>query len=143
MILTGIFPCKRPSSIDRVNAQAFLLAALYKNGYPISRPVCPGHGLFLKEPMIKRYLRRLFISNKEFILGEVSEVKGLMHLLMKHRHLGEHWTREEKREILSHLKKISRSVPALLVFFLPFGSLLLPVLVEAIDSRRADYRDNP
>jgi len=93
--------------------------------------------------MIKRYLRRLFISNKEFILKEVSEVKGLMHLLMKHRRLGEHWTREEKREIISHLKKISRTVPALFIFFLPFGSLLLPVLVEAIDSHRADYRDNP
>ncbi len=66
-----------------------------------------------------------------------------MHLLMKRRRLGENWTREEKKEMISHLKKISRTVPALLVFFLPFGSLLLPVLVEAIDSRRAGYRDNP
>ncbi len=93
--------------------------------------------------MLKRYIRRLFISNKEFIMAEVHEVKGLMQLIMKHRHTGQVWTREEKREITSHLKKISRSVPVLLVFFLPFGSLFLPVLVEALDRHRSSDYDNP
>ncbi len=92
--------------------------------------------------MLKRYIRRLFISNKEFILREVLEVKGLMRLLMKHRNTGQKWTKEEKREIVVHLKKISKSVPVLIVFFLPFGSLLLPVLVEALDRHKLSGYSN-
>ncbi|MDH5202744.1 MAG: LETM1 domain-containing protein [Nitrospirota bacterium] len=86
--------------------------------------------------MIIEYFKRLFIKNKEFILNEVLEVKGLMQLLMKNRNTGEKWTKEEKKEIKKHFKNISKVVPVLLIFFLPGGFLLLPFLTEVLDRRK-------
>ena len=85
--------------------------------------------------MITAYLKRLLASNKKFILHEVLEVKGLMYMIMKHHNTGQKWTRDEKKEIKMHLKVISRAVPALIIFLLPGGSLLLPFLAEALDRR--------
>jgi len=51
------------------------------------------------------FIKRLIASNREFILNEVVEVKGLMQLLMKHQNTGQEWTKEEKKEIKVHLKK--------------------------------------
>lgn len=74
--------------------------------------------------------------NKEAILMEVLSVKGLMQLLMKTRNTDQQWTREEKKEIRRHLKNIAKIIPAVAIFSLPGGSLLLPVLAEALDRRR-------
>jgi hypothetical protein len=82
-----------------------------------------------------RYLRRLFIANRDFILKEVLAGKGIMQLLMKHRDTGETWTRSELRQIRLHFLSISLIVPALIVFLLPFGALILPVLAEVLDRR--------
>ncbi|MCL5063336.1 MAG: LETM1 domain-containing protein [Nitrospiraceae bacterium] len=82
------------------------------------------------------FIKRLIASNREFILNEVVEVKGLMQLLMKHQNTGQKWTREEKKEIKTHLKNISRIVPAVIIFLLPGGSLLLPFLAEVLDRRK-------
>lgn len=78
----------------------------------------------------------MIAQNREFILKEAVEVKGLMQLLMKHRNTGQEWTQEEKREIKMHLKNISRVVPAVLIFLIPGGSLLLPFLAEVLDRRQ-------
>jgi len=87
--------------------------------------------------MIPKYFRRLIVKNKEFILQEVLAVKGLMQLLMKQRNTGQQWTNDEIKEIKKHLRNISKIVPALLIFLLPGGSLLLPVLAEILDRRKA------
>ena len=86
--------------------------------------------------MIKRFLKGLIAKNKEFILSQVLAVKGLMQLLMKNRNTGEKWTREEIREIRAHLKHIAMLVPALIIFLLPGGSVLLPLLAEVLDRRK-------
>ena len=86
--------------------------------------------------MIKRFLKRLIDKNKEFILSQVLAVKDLMRLLMKNRNTGEKWTREEIHEIRAHLKHIAMLVPALIIFLLPGGSLLLPLLAEVLDRRK-------
>ncbi len=86
--------------------------------------------------MIKRYLKRLIVVNKEAILMEVLSIKGLMQLLMKTRNTDEKWTREERKEIKGHLKNISKIIPAVALFSLPGGSFLLPILAEAIDRRK-------
>ncbi len=86
--------------------------------------------------MIKRFLMRLIAKNKELILSQVLAVKGLMRLVMKNRNTGEKWTREEIREIRAHLKHIAMLVPALIIFLLPGGSLLLPLLADALDRRK-------
>ena len=87
--------------------------------------------------MIKRYLKRLILSNKEAILMEVLSIRGLIQLLMKIRNTDEKWTREEKKEIKSHLRTIAKIIPAAAIFCLPGGSLLLPILAEALDRRKA------
>ncbi|MGH7352220.1 MAG: hypothetical protein ACREJJ_07595 [Candidatus Methylomirabilales bacterium] len=86
--------------------------------------------------MVKRFLKGLIATNKEFILSQVLAVKDLMRLLMKNRNTGEKWTMEEIREIRAHLKHIAMLVPALIIFLLPGGSLLLPLLAEVLDRRK-------
>jgi len=86
--------------------------------------------------MIKGLLIRLIARNKEFILSQVLAVKDLMRLLMKNRNTGEKWTRDEIREIRVHLKHIAMLVPALIIFLLPGGSVLLPILAEVLDRRK-------
>lgn len=86
--------------------------------------------------MIKEYLKRLILVNKGAILMEVLSVKGLMQLLMKTRNTDEKWTRDEKKEIKIHLKNISKIIPAVVLFSLPGGSILLPILAEALDRRK-------
>ena len=90
--------------------------------------------------MIKKYLIRLIIINKEAILMEVLAIKGLMQLLMKTRNTDEKWTREEKKEIKIHLKNIAKIMPAIALFSLPGGSFLLPVLAEVLDRRKIRRR---
>jgi hypothetical protein len=86
--------------------------------------------------MIKKYLKRLIIINKEAILMEVLTIKGLMQLLMKTRNTDEKWTREEEKEIKRHLKNMAKIIPTLAIFYLPGGSFLLPILAEALDRRK-------
>jgi len=84
----------------------------------------------------------LIQKNRAFILAQVLDVKGLMQLLMKNRNTGETWTPEEVRQIRAHLKGISRMVPVILVFLLPGGAFLLPLLAEVLD-RRKQLRPTP
>ena len=80
-------------------------------------------------------MTRLFVRNRDFILREVLEVKGLMQLLMKHRNTGEKWTKDELRQIRGHFRELSKMVPVLIVFLLPGGSLFLPFLAQVLDRR--------
>ena len=86
--------------------------------------------------LVRRYFKRLIIGNKEFILREVLAVKGLMELLMRPRNTGEKWTTDEVTEIKSDLKILSKGIPAMAVFLLPGGSLLLPLFVAILDRRK-------
>jgi hypothetical protein len=86
--------------------------------------------------MIKKYLKRLILLNKEAILMEVLSISGLMQVLMKTRNTDEKWTREEKKEIMRHLKNIAKIIPVVAIFSLPGGALLLPILAEALDRRK-------
>ncbi len=86
--------------------------------------------------MVKNYIKRLIVINKKAILMEVLSIKGLMQILMKTRNTDEKWTKEEKKEIKMHLRNIAKIVPAVALFSLPGGSLLLPVLAEVLDRRR-------
>jgi hypothetical protein len=86
--------------------------------------------------MIKNYLKRLIVIQKEAILMEVLAIKGLMQLLMKTRNTDEKWTREEKKEIKSHLRNIAKIVPVIAIISLPGGSLLLAILAAALDRRK-------
>jgi hypothetical protein len=86
--------------------------------------------------MVRQHFKRLISKHREFLLEEVLAVKGLMQVLMKNRNTGEKWTRDEIRQIRAHLKVISKVVPVIMVFLLPGGSLLLPLLAEVLDRRK-------
>ncbi len=63
-------------------------------------------------------------------------MNDLMVLLMKRRNTGIEWTEEEITRLKVHLKHLSLYVPVLIIFILPFGSLLLPILAEVLDRRK-------
>jgi len=90
--------------------------------------------------MIKKYVKRLILVNKDAILMEVLSIKGLMQLLMKTRNTDEKWTRDEKKEIKRHLKNNAKIIPAVTIFSLPGGSVLLPLLSETLDRRKTRRR---
>ena len=90
--------------------------------------------------MVSKFLKGLIIKNKAFILQEVLAARGLMQLLMKTRNTDQPWTKEEKKEIKKHLRDISKMVPVIIIFLLPGGTLLLPLLAEILDRRKMKRR---
>ena len=91
--------------------------------------------------MLKRFLQRIIAKNKSLILRESRGMNDFMMLLMKQRNTGNKWTNEDIKKIKSHLIRFVLYVPVLIIFLLPFGSLLLPVLAEIMD-RRTEIRKN-
>jgi len=85
--------------------------------------------------MIKLFLKNQLMKNRAVIVNEAKYCQNFMLLLMKQRNTGVKWTTEEKKQLRSNLKHLSLYVPALIIFALPFGSLLLPVLTEVLDRR--------
>jgi hypothetical protein len=85
--------------------------------------------------MLKLFLKRHILKNRTLILREANHMHDFMNLLMKRRNTEVKWTREEIRLIKSHIKHLSLYVPALVIFILPFGSLLFPILAEVLDRR--------
>jgi hypothetical protein len=86
--------------------------------------------------MLTGFLKQRIASQRNLILPHVLAMKGLMQLLMKVRNTGEPWTPEERREIRSHLRELARLIPILVIFVLPGGMFLLPILAEVLDRRR-------
>ena len=86
--------------------------------------------------MIRFFLKRLILKNKELILTEAQQFQGFLHLLFKQRNTDLKWTKEERQQVKNYLKRLSLYVPILIVFALPGGSLMLPVLAEILDRRK-------
>ena len=72
---------------------------------------------------------------RKFMLAEMSQVKGLMPLLMKPRNK-QKWSAADRRELIMHLKKLSQVSPYIAVIVLPGGLAALPVLAWWLDRRR-------
>jgi len=86
--------------------------------------------------MIRFFLKRLILKNKQLIFTEAQQFQGFLHLLFKQRNTDIKWTKEERQQIKNYLKRLSLYVPILIVFALPGGSLMLPVLAEILDRRK-------
>ena len=83
-------------------------------------------------------LKRLIATQKHqasAFVADLVRMRGLMPLLMKHRNGGV-WTPEEKAELLSQLRILSRVSPYLLFLLLPGSALLLPAYAWWLDRRR-------
>ncbi len=85
---------------------------------------------------------RLPVQWKKSILDEVLQAEGLMHLLMKPRN-GTPWTAAEKQALIRHLKTLARIIPPLVIFSLPGGLLLLPLLAFYLDRRKKRGQPGP
>ena len=91
---------------------------------------------------ILRSLSAYSTRERQFLLSEMVQVKGLMPLLMKPRNK-QRWTAEDKAELSVHLKRLSRLSPYLVVVVMPGGFFLLPVLAWWLDRRRNRNRTTP
>lgn len=81
---------------------------------------------------------RMMASQKRYsraFVADMLSIRGLMPLLMKHRNGGT-WSPQEKVELLSQLRTLSRVSPYLLLLLLPGSALLLPVYAWWLDQRR-------
>jgi len=79
---------------------------------------------------------------KNHMLAEILQVRGLMPLLMKPRNK-QLWTPEDKEELRTHLRRLSSISPYLLVLALPGSFLMLPALAWWLDRRRNRQHPTP
>ena len=86
--------------------------------------------------MLKFFLKRLILKNKTLIFHEAQQMQDFLFLLFKERNTGSKWTREEKDQLKKYLKRLSAYVPVIILFILPGGSLMLPILAEILDRRQ-------
>ena len=73
---------------------------------------------------------RIINRNKNRLIKEISQSKELVQLLAKSTH--KDLDKDEKKKIKKQLLDICKSVPALSIFLLPGGSLLMPILIKFI-----------
>ena len=86
-------------------------------------------------------IKILLQKNKERLFQELKQSKEAMYLVKKATH--SHLTDEEKEKIKIQLLDICKAVPALAVFLLPGGALLLPLLIKLIpDILPSAFRDD-
>ncbi len=89
----------------------------------------------MNKPVIVRAVLDMMERERKYVLGEVVQITGLMPLLMKPRN-HQQWTREDKRQIVGHLRRLSMVSPYLVVMVMPGSILVLPVLAWWLDRRR-------
>ena len=88
-------------------------------------------------------IRRAFeLAERErkFLLSEMTQITGLMPILMRRRNK-QQWTPEELAEIRAHLRRIAKLSPYLVIIVMPGGFAVLPVLAWWLDRRRTRDRD--
>ncbi len=75
-------------------------------------------------------------KNKALLLHEANKTNDFMRLLMKYKNTRYTWTKEERKTLRAHLWRLSSYIPVLIIFCLPCGSLLFPILAEILDRRK-------
>jgi hypothetical protein len=86
-----------------------------------------------------RSLRELTTREKQYLIGEILQVSGLMPLLMKPRNK-QSWNADDKAQLAQHLRRLSRISPYLVVLVMPGGFFVLPALAWWLDRRRNRVR---
>jgi hypothetical protein len=84
-------------------------------------------------------VRELTAREKRRLVIEMSQVRGLMPLLMKRRNRQE-WSSEDRAQLTAHMKRISALSPYLAVLVMPGGFFALPALAWWLDRRRLRER---
>ena len=81
------------------------------------------------------HIRGIVEREKKHLGDELARTQTLMPLLMKPRN-GAKWTKDEKRELVDHLKRIGGMGRYVALLLLPGGLALLPLLAWWLDRRR-------
>lgn len=84
-------------------------------------------------------LRRLLAfaeRERRMVLEELVKIRGLMPLLMKRRNRGG-WSREDRAELQTQLKRLRTLSPYVAALVLPGGFALLPLMAWWLDRRRS------
>lgn len=84
---------------------------------------------------VLRALGTYTARERQFLLNEMVQVRGLMPLLMKRRNR-QRWSPEDKAELVVHLKCLSQLSHYLVVVAMPGGLFMLPALAWWLDRRR-------
>lgn len=79
-------------------------------------------------------VRSLSDTQKIYIRNELSQVHGLIPILMKHRNGGK-WTAEERALLRRNLRAMKNLSPYLIPLVMPGGFLLLPLFAWWLDKR--------
>ena len=84
-------------------------------------------------------LRNLTAREKQHLIREIVQVRGLMPLLMKPRNK-QRWSADDKAQLVQHLRRLSKISPYLVVLVMPGGFFVLPALAWWLDRRRNRIR---
>ena len=90
------------------------------------------------QPRAANPVQRLFAfaeRERKYVIAELSQVKGLMPLLMKRRNRGR-WTPEDLAEIRAKLSRLGSLSWYVAVLLLPGGFFALPAVAWWLDRRR-------
>lgn len=85
------------------------------------------------------YVFELTQREKQNLLVEIQQTRGLMPILMKPRN-GQQWTSQDRLELRDHFSRLSRLSPYLVLVVMPGGFLVLPVFAWWLDRRRVRER---
>jgi hypothetical protein len=81
------------------------------------------------------WLNALQHRERTRLIGELSQTRGLMQLLMKQRN-GYRWSAEDRRIIRTHLKTILGLSPYVVLLVAPGGLVALPFMAWWLDRRK-------
>lgn len=81
----------------------------------------------------------LIDREKKYLVTELIQVKGLMPLLMKRRNK-QRWSVEDRKALAVHMRRLRDVSPYIVVFAMPGGLAMLPVLAWWLDRRRGQKR---
>jgi hypothetical protein len=85
--------------------------------------------------------RRILVRNKDKLATELKQSKELVQLIAKSTSTD--LSKEEKKKVKNQFKDLARSIPALGLFMLPGGSVVLPLVLKLIpDLVPSAFRSN-
>ena len=117
-----------PEVVSRVEAD---IAAFYER-HREHLDLAPGAGVMrVLYDRVSERVTRVVKLNAERIVQEVKETGELSVLLVKAGR-GDTLTAEEREKVRSQLLDIAKTIPALAVFALPGGGVLLPILIKVL-----------
>ncbi len=84
---------------------------------------------------VVRGLWKLQHRERMRLWAEISEMRGLMPLLMKQRN-GYRWSESDRHELRMQLRRLASLSPYMALFIAPGGLVVLPLLAWWLDRRR-------